>query len=463
MPLSKGAIAGIVIGAVIVVAVGIWAAVYFSKKSPAQLWACDSSLGTCSQSSTGNYGSLTDCQTACVAPASSNWACDTTSGSCSKSASGTYKDQTSCNTACKVGVYSYNCDGAKGCSQVPGAGGSFSDQNTCENSCKLLQCDTTIGTCTAASPTYNNMNECKADCNILTYSCNGGKGCVQVVGPYGKFKNLNTCQSTCLQQQCDSTSSTCTASSTQYNDQSVCKTNCDDPVYRACLVIAQNIAARVLVTFTVSGKSGPCCLFFQRSSNSLVIDSLEDVVKNENQINVGYMVVYNPDTKALESLFYEPDNLSKYFFAANSSVPTMLYEFAGVNAANLPSYSPAAFSLVTGDNLVYTDPKISGLTAALSYTDGTKLEFCPKAVSGCPSQPSDLSITVLNSTTLTFLTAVVPVLQDDITKCCTSDVAAIIRWFLSLTGPLLQQPNETHIFPNLVTCQAADIHHQCPI
>ena len=202
MLLSKGAIAGIVVAVVIALGVIIWAALTFSKKSSTpsatKKYACKN--GVCSESNNGTYAVLTDCQSACTNPAN---------------------------------VVTFNCDGSKHCVSVTGTGGAYTSQPLCESKCLQKQCDTSSGTCTAASTSYQDVDLCAASCTQVppltyTFQCDVS-GCTKIPGTGGKFTDKTSCESKCLQQQCDTSSGTCTAKSTTHQDQDICVSSCSKP------------------------------------------------------------------------------------------------------------------------------------------------------------------------------------------------------------------------------------------
>jgi hypothetical protein len=262
MPLSKGAIAGIVVGSAIAVAVVIYVTIKFATAPVAtnKKYACNSTNNTCAESDTGTFNSLTDCQNSCkpadvityncdntlgctkVTGPGGTFAdrptcqskcqqlqCDTTTGKCN-AASTTYTNVDTCNASCTTsGVITYNCDGALGCTKVNGPGGTFADRPTCQSKCQQLQCDTTTGKCNAASTTYTNVDTCNASCTtsgVITYNCDGTLGCTKVTGPGGTFADKPTCQSKCQQLQCNSSTGQCNAASTTYTNVDTCNASC---------------------------------------------------------------------------------------------------------------------------------------------------------------------------------------------------------------------------------------------
>jgi hypothetical protein len=197
MPLSKGAIAGIVVAVVIVLGVSIWAALTFgTKSSPASgttKYGCNN--GTCSKSDTGAYDTLAACQSAC--PGSSS---------------------------------SYNCDPVKGCQSVPGTGGMYPTKPACDAKCQKVACDSGSGQCTAPSTSYMDLDQCAQNCgqkpSTSSYNCDPVKGCQSVPGTGGMYPDFPTCQTKCQKVACDSGSGQCTAPSTSYTDMDSCAASC---------------------------------------------------------------------------------------------------------------------------------------------------------------------------------------------------------------------------------------------
>ena len=264
MLLSKGAIAGIIVAVVIALGVIIWAAVTFSKKtstpSSAKKYACKN--GVCSESDNGTYGVLTDCQSACTNPllnvvtfncdGSKQCAsvigkggaytsksvceakclqqqCDTSSGTCTAKST-FYQDQDICAASCTQvpTTYTFQCD-VSGCTKIPGTGGKFADKPSCEAKCLQQQCDTSSGNCTATSTTHQDQDICAASCTQVpptyTFQCDVS-GCTKIPGNTGKFADKTSCESKCLQQQCDTSLGNCTAKSTTHQDQDICAATC---------------------------------------------------------------------------------------------------------------------------------------------------------------------------------------------------------------------------------------------
>jgi hypothetical protein len=69
---------------------------------PEQKYSCNTSTYTCSQSSSGLYSSLSDCQTNCVMPPTPRYSCDSLSGTCSQSTLGLYSTLSDCQSSCQA-------------------------------------------------------------------------------------------------------------------------------------------------------------------------------------------------------------------------------------------------------------------------------------------------------------------------------------------------------------------------
>jgi len=206
MVLSKSAIAAIVVAVVIVVGVSIWAGVTFAPKgsSASKKYACVNN--SCSESDSGTYDTLGDCQSNCPAVTVTTFNC-TAPGTCSSvtGSGGTYATHADCTAACPAATVkkykcngatcqeddsagnftddncgghctavssTWNCDPVLGCQSVPGNGGAYPDQPTCKSKCKQLQCDSSAGTCTATSTAYNDTDHCAQTC-VPSNTCSG--------------------------------------------------------------------------------------------------------------------------------------------------------------------------------------------------------------------------------------------------------------------------------------------------
>ena len=241
MPLSKGAIAAIVVAAVIVVGVSIYLGVTLGgKKTPTPgngaTYNCDAQTGCqtvdAGASQPGKYKTLQDCQ---AASACQKKTCSNTSGKCDQDAA-TYQDVTDCNSSCQV--LSYNCDATQGCISVPGTSGRYTTRELCSAACHQQYCNSTAtaGTCTPSTNAgYQDDTDCTNTCkpNQQTYICDAKQGCI--VTPSGmtpQFNTLDLCQKTahCVQQSC--TLGQCTAdSSAPYITDSACAANCLNNTY----------------------------------------------------------------------------------------------------------------------------------------------------------------------------------------------------------------------------------------
>jgi len=100
---------------------------------PTAKYACNTSNGTCSVSSSGTYSSLASCQASCVAPVQ-KYACDSATWTCSASSSGTFSSLADCQTNCLAPNPRYYCDTLTGtCAQS--ALGPYSNLAECQNDC----------------------------------------------------------------------------------------------------------------------------------------------------------------------------------------------------------------------------------------------------------------------------------------------------------------------------------------
>jgi len=241
MPLSKGAIAGIVVGAVLVLAASIYCAVKYGPASTTKKkkYDCNTTSYTCGESDSGQYDSLSDCQNSCKAPPppdNSKFSCDITTGTCSTDAKGSYNSMPDCQKACQTPnppppatLYACNDDGS--CSVAPN--GPYKAKSDCTAVCKPMKysCNATTNLCgkdpNGQYATNTCDNRCVAPPSTTTYNCDSVQGCVPVTdGSTGKYPDGPTCQAKCKQLMCDPAKWTCTATTTHYNDLDTCAQGC---------------------------------------------------------------------------------------------------------------------------------------------------------------------------------------------------------------------------------------------
>ena len=138
------------------------------KPASVTTYNCDSTTGQCSavQDSSGTYATNDLCKASCVAP---KYSCN--GASCQLNPNGNFTDD-NCGGHCTAVSSTWNCDPTLGCQSVPGNGGAYPDQPTCQSKCKQLQCNSSAGTCTATSTTYNDTDHCAQTCTPSN-TCSG--------------------------------------------------------------------------------------------------------------------------------------------------------------------------------------------------------------------------------------------------------------------------------------------------
>ena len=232
------------------------------------------------------------------------------------------------------------------------------------------------------------------------------------------------------------------------------------PVYDAFALIQQLIGSRMMLTFTVGSQTQPLCFFFS-PKNTLVFDTVQNVWNNNpDGTNINYMVVYNPATLALESLNPNVNAPNHYYLVVGGGGPFGSLNYYLFLLSTVVSGQPPAQFTITNNQLTWksqnqTTYYLFNQVSAGSYP---ALQFCT-ALSAC-SQQSNSVIKLLNATSLTQLLNKIGAIQDPATLCCDSDTNDIIALYMSLTVPLAQY--NTNIFPDEVTCKAADTQCTCP-
>ncbi|MDD5341696.1 MAG: peptidoglycan DD-metalloendopeptidase family protein [Patescibacteria group bacterium] len=99
-------------------------------------YTCNTVNYTCSQSSSGAYSTLVDCQTNCVAPPVVKYSCNTANYTCSQNSSGSFGTLSDCQSNCAAPpVTKYVCNTANyTCSQS--SSGPYSSLTDCQSSCQ---------------------------------------------------------------------------------------------------------------------------------------------------------------------------------------------------------------------------------------------------------------------------------------------------------------------------------------
>lgn len=129
-------------------------------------YVCNTTNYTCSQSSTGTYNSLADCQSGCVAP---KYSCNNTNWTCSQDSSGSYSSLSDCQSNCIAPVQKYSCNTTSWtCSQS--ASGTYSSLADCQSGCIApvikYVCNTSSWTCSqSSSGNYSTLADCQSACN----------------------------------------------------------------------------------------------------------------------------------------------------------------------------------------------------------------------------------------------------------------------------------------------------------
>lgn len=154
-------------------------------------------------------------------------ACNSQTGTCD--AASTYADSTACSNSCQN--LSYVCDVSNGCQPAPvGQTGPYNSFTACDSACKKLGCGT-LGTCTALSSTWGDVNTCAKSCQNQTYDCDSASGCKQAaIGVQGSYQSQGDCTGACKQLGCG-TLGNCNVTTTSWSDENTCAKNCVNQTY----------------------------------------------------------------------------------------------------------------------------------------------------------------------------------------------------------------------------------------
>ena len=326
MVLSKGAIAGIVIGVLVAVGISIYLGIRYGSPSPKKKYACNSSNNTCVESDSGTYDTLSDCQNSCK-PAS---------------------------------VITYNCDSTLGCSKVTGPGGTFADKPTCQSKCQQLQCNATTGTCTASSTSYTNVDTCNKSCTtsgVITYNCDPTQQCVKVTGQGGTFPDKTICEAKCQQLQCNTTTGKCSAASTVYNNLDTCSASCT-----ASGGNTKNMVGAYIPSWAYyRAGSGKYPSNYSISTRTVTIPNLPSkldfityafvLFDSNGNLNWGPNInVFNPDGKTINTSPGEYFDFDMVKYIGSLSIQYRIISVGGYNFSQT-----SAWSDVTGNNSSITN------------------------------------------------------------------------------------------------------------
>ena len=163
-----------------------------------QKYSCNSNKSTCNTPST-TFQDINLCNTACASSTSDTYNCAPDTG-CVKPTDGTtgfyatsalctancqklgcdsngkkcnvvtttYQDLPNCTTACASSTSdTYNCAPDTGCAKATAPSvGFYATSALCTANCKQVGCDSSKGTCTTASSTYQDLPQCTSSCTI---------------------------------------------------------------------------------------------------------------------------------------------------------------------------------------------------------------------------------------------------------------------------------------------------------